>query len=50
MRNSKSNNKSNLFFLKKNRQKLMRKWRAVVWAIIFTQLLPIYSKRIMKVR
>jgi hypothetical protein len=50
MRQTKTNKKNNLLYLKKMRQKLIKKWRAVVWAIVFSQFLPIYSKKIMGIR
>lgn len=48
--NKSEQKKPNGFFLKKLKQKLMKKWRAVVWAIVFGLSLTQYCKKITELR
>ena len=45
-----SKKKPNVLFLKKLKQKLIRKWRAAVWAILFSLSLVKYCKKLMDLR
>lgn len=50
MRDAKTKKKPNIFIAKNLREKLRKKWRSAVWAIVFSLCLIPYGKKIMVMR